>query len=230
MSTRTYLRRLLIGLGLSTGLVVISPLLVFGSIYLACGSSGGGGGCAAIGMLIILAVILPGLLGVLSFLAWVAHLRIRSLQLPVILSFLCFLLLCGVLRSAFSLFAIATDGYADPIDVAPPLLSIFILITLYFVPEPSSRGGVRVPLQIAFLVSAGFLISRLSDSVFYPFRVLTSGDHISSAMHHLSAVGPLVLIPNWVAVLMFILITCVISIAWIKKSKYLAKYRKVERN
>jgi hypothetical protein len=202
MSDTLYLRRLLIGGGLLLALCVATPFVVFGMAWLACHGSNAGG-CGDAGLVAIFFFSIPALVGILLFIVWTVFRRLRSLKLSVWYGLLAFLLIAGniqVLLFGPEAFAGGRLGWET---VAPPLLSLILVMALYWVPEVSRRGLVATPVRIAFFVVSILLVARLATVILYPLWLLPGGLELSFAIQGLAFWGVLSLIPNFVIALAF---------------------------
>jgi uncharacterized membrane protein YhaH (DUF805 family) len=221
MSDTLYLRRLLIGGGLLLALCVATPFAVSGMAWLACHSNNSGG-CGDAGLLVIFFMSILALVGILLFIAWTVFKRLRSLKLSVWYALLAVLLIAGNIQAlVFAPEAYAAGRLSWDI-VTPPLLTLILVIALYWVPEDPRRGSVAIPIRIAFFVVSVLLLARLATAILYPLWLLPGGLELSYAIQNLAFWGVLSFIPDFVVALIFAALFFLIVSQW-RRSHHLGQ-------
>jgi hypothetical protein len=213
MSDTVYLRRLLIGGGLLLALCVATPFVLGGVVWLTCHGSNIGG-CGDVGLVVIFFVFIPALVGILIFIAWTVFRRLRSLKLSVWYGLLAVLLIAGNIQAVvFAPEAYAAGRLSWDI-ITPPLLTLILVIALYWVPEDSCRGSVATPMRFTFFVVSSLLLARLATAILYPLWLLPGGLELSFAINRLAFWGVLSFIPNFVVSLTFSALFLLIVSQW----------------
>ncbi|TCR69297.1 hypothetical protein [Rhizobium sp. BK376] len=213
MPATIYRRRLLLCGALLLAFMILSPLAVVGGADLACHGDLGGG-CGDVGLLIILFIALPALVVVLLCVVWTAVRRLQWLKLPRWYMAFASLIIIGNIRvvlQAPELFGRFGTPWAA---VTTLFLSVFIVVSLLWVPEATDRGPVSTFLPWTVCLLGILQLARLAPMILYPTELLPGGLEMSYAIRGVSYWGPLGLLPDLAVTLAFVAVSLTVIMQW----------------
>jgi hypothetical protein len=193
--------------------MILVPLGVVGGAELACHGNPGGG-CGDVGLVFILFIALPVFIAVLLYIIWTAVRRLWWLKLSLWYMVFACLIIIGNIRVAF-LAPQFFSPYGFPWEAVTTLfLSVFIVVSLLWVPEFADRGPVAKFLPKILCVLGILQLARLAPVILYPAELLAGGLEMSYAISGISYWGALQWLPDLAVTVSFVTVFLAMILQW----------------